>query len=320
MNQANIVEQIHREFEIDLLGQLVDKSGISPFLESYVPVSMTFNQLRNIAEHYRIFYPMNNFVTEKQVAEICRKYGLVLGSALNFTGAIPARNAAELNAFKLRDADAVFYDKKIVDRFVRQVTFHPTLSGEFFSSSCGAEQGLRIETIWFDAGRSQNVLPVGDSCVLIAQNDRAEWYDLYLKIFVHGSEWVISFKEISVWSGEMIAHWRHSGTRNGIHSQCKVQLRLMYETLKNLDTLNLNHNVQKSVVAPRDMFGNFAENLEVQSGYRLRFRDNVISSGAVFAQYLNDPIILQPVPGGYLVITKWGDESYLPEFQNSIQN
>lgn len=33
-----------------------------------------------------------------------------------------------------------------------------------------------------------------------------------------------------------------------------------------------------------------------------------------------EAVVLQPVVGGYLVVTKWGAEAYLPEFINAAQN
>lgn len=322
MNELQTIEKIHREFEYDLFHELTDERGVAPFVKSILPVSIGFEQFRQMIEHYRIYYPMNNFVTEKQVAEICRKYGLVLGSALNFTGDIPPHNAREAARFKLRQADELYNDERIISRFMRQVGFNPTSKAEFSNQCFGNSPGVHIETMWFAQSPDETnaVLPVGDSCVLVAQNDRREWYDLYLKVRIHDSEWIINFKEVSTWSGEMFARWRHSHTQRGIMSECKVELRLMYDTLLKLNTLNLNHNVQKAVVAPRELFSRHADYLEIQSGYRLRFRDNVPASGTAFVQFINDPILLQPVPGGYLVITKWGDESYLPEFQNSNQN
>jgi hypothetical protein len=58
-----------------------------------------------LAKHYEHYYSQNKFVTEEQVTKICKKYGLVRGEALLFTGGIPEKNQREITGFKCREED-----------------------------------------------------------------------------------------------------------------------------------------------------------------------------------------------------------------------
>lgn len=316
-NELTIVQKIHREFEFDLLNGGLSGDQIAEIR----PVSMTATEFVNMVEHYRVRYPMNNFVTEKQIGDICRKYGLVLGSALNFTGDIPPHNARQAQQFRLHPDDARFRNTSFFRYYLREHN-RERLTVGVCNELSGRIPYIEFKTDWFDQSPDDmnHVLPIGDIAVAIAQTDRREWYDLFLKFRVHGSEWVLNFKEVNVWSGELIADWRSGYVQGGIRKQCRVTLRLSTDSLDKVEHLDLNTNVQKCVVAPRQLFAQHAEHLEIQNGYRLRFRDTSPPSGINFVPFINDPILLQPIPGGYLVITKWGDESNLPEFANPLQN
>jgi hypothetical protein len=54
---------------------------------------------------YRFKYPTSKFITENQVKEICKKYGLLLGTVDKFTGFVPEKNLKEIEAFKPIDAE-----------------------------------------------------------------------------------------------------------------------------------------------------------------------------------------------------------------------
>lgn len=58
-----------------------------------------------LINRYRQWYPQNSFVTEEQVEQICRRYGLVMGEASSFIGDMPEKNQRELVAFKCLPED-----------------------------------------------------------------------------------------------------------------------------------------------------------------------------------------------------------------------
>lgn len=45
-----------------------------------------------------------------------------------------------------------------------------------------------------------------------------------------------------------------------------------------------------------------------------------IRNGYQLVQHIPDPVVLQPVNGGYLIVTKWGDEASDPLLTNPIEN
>ena len=60
------------------------------------------------------------------------------------------------------------------------------------------------------------------------------------------------------------------------------------------------------VIAPGKMFNTTA--LKELDGYRYALDELAITKPSV---YVDDPIVLYPVEGGYLVVTKWGGEADL---------
>ena len=48
--------------------------------------------------------------------------------------------------------------------------------------------------------------------------------------------------------------------------------------------------------------------LELKEGYKLE------------KKFIPDPVVLQPVKGGYLILTAWGDEASDPIVINEINN
>ncbi len=56
-------------------------------------------------EKYRVDYPFNKFITEKQVEEICKKHGLLKGDSSMYTGFIPEKNLKQIEDFKLEKED-----------------------------------------------------------------------------------------------------------------------------------------------------------------------------------------------------------------------
>lgn len=60
-----------------------------------------------------ILYPQNNFLTEKMVENICKKYGLLMANSADFIGAIPVKNQMEIASFKMAEVDQFV---KVIDR------------------------------------------------------------------------------------------------------------------------------------------------------------------------------------------------------------
>lgn len=55
--------------------------------------------------YFKQWYPLNKFITNKEVKAICEKYNLVFGEAEYYKGDIPEKNIKEIESFVLRQED-----------------------------------------------------------------------------------------------------------------------------------------------------------------------------------------------------------------------
>lgn len=109
-----IVEQIHREFNeahdkilVPVPNASAEKLYKLGFVRSRSAAAYdsNFERLKTQAEYFRSRYPQYKFITEKQVASICAKYGLLLAPADAYTGDVPHSKVAEIAAFKIEWQD-----------------------------------------------------------------------------------------------------------------------------------------------------------------------------------------------------------------------
>lgn len=325
MDEQLLIQEIHRSFDFDLMEAMRGLNRES-LLHTVKPRQMADPQFLKIADHYRQYYPQNNFVTERQVEQICKKYNLVMGPTMLFTGDVPLRNRQEIARFRLRDADRIHAD----DNTLRQFLFEKLRGADrqvYTGESHHSKARFVAETPYFEQNSDDmnQVLPIGDGFILVADPERDGDYRLFAKIDVYGSEWIVDCGRVSVWTGRVRIDWQYGmnfrvNRRATINRACRVRLELFLDELEGLNRLDLSHNVSPHIVAPGTMFEKYSDAVHTANGYRLRFKETPASSGGIFRFFLNDPIVLQPVPGGYLVVTKWGLESSIPEIQNPGTN
>lgn len=67
-------------------------------------VKMT-KELADLIRHYQMFYPMNKFITEEQVAIICKKYKLSCAPIDRYKGFVPDVKLKEIERFKIQNQD-----------------------------------------------------------------------------------------------------------------------------------------------------------------------------------------------------------------------
>lgn len=61
-------------------------------------------------EYFSIHYPQYKFITEKDVKRICGKYNLVMGTTTQFTGFVPEKNLADIEAFyEIKDLSSGYF-------------------------------------------------------------------------------------------------------------------------------------------------------------------------------------------------------------------
>lgn len=311
----NVIEQIHSEFE-------------SPLFDlAFFPEEMQ-KEASFLVEHYRQAYPLNNFVTEKQVADICRKYGLVLGHEIFFSGSVPKRIEKTLEEFRLNEFDNFFRKKESLFETLNKMTIEGNADVVVrFTEGCFPIVEMR--TAFREYTSSRTVIPIGKKFYLVLEyNPTAEFW-LFEAIEQEGSTWLSFVELLKTGKSEnnqefyLVRKFPEIEYRwNSINSApapiLEVQLNLPANKL-NRENIKLSE-VCRKVVAPIEMFNKHADAYEVVDDYELRFREPEVASGDWSRDWLDDPIVLQPVRGGYLVVAKWGGEAYLEEVQNPRQN
>jgi hypothetical protein len=309
-------EVIHEEFNFDLYESVRQANDFS-FLQKYKPAGVKDEDFFDQVEKYRVFYPSNNFVTERQIGEICRKYGLVLGSFMNFTGIIPVKNRLELKLFKLRPEDQFFTDSSIPGRVLNSF-----LGGRHGVDSAFESNGnitARSGFVPGDMNKPFELMPVGDTFVLVSANAEHDVYRIFLKVDVFGSEWLVDIGLGAVYDGTIWVRWNAERMGTRIVNNFEVSLTLRVDSIMRITKFCLSQNVSPMVVGPGTMFERYQGAVEV-SDYRLRFKPGLSPVDTNNFVHVDDPIILQPVKYGYLVVTKWGEESKIAEIQNPATN
>lgn len=160
------------------------------------------------------------------------------------------------------------------------------------------------------------------------QNNFITERQIIYETIIHGSPWLVEFGVGSLQYGSVVYSWQQAfdrfefrpgiGQTTVTKSRANVSLRLTLDQIQRANVLDLSINVSPIVVAPRSMFTRFGDAVEV-SGHRVKFRASDTINNASF-RWVDDPIVLQPVPFGYLVVTKWGAESRIPEIQSPVEN
>ena len=326
-HMQNVVEQIHTDFSFDLLEAVRGANEIS-LLQRIKPDMVPEPEFVDRVQYYRHRYPSYNFVTEKQIEEICLKYGLSFGSLMMFSGAIPVKNRLEISRFHLREPDDVHFDKGLPNQIYNLAVTNGV------SAMVSTGTGWRGDRGWIefrsghqpaDPEKPFMVVPVGEHFTLV-QNPDGDTYRIYLELDVHGSPWMVEFGAVSYRSGGVTFEWR-SSFRSGVSGRreirfvenfADVRLRIPLEQVDRAKRLALTHNVSPMIVADSSMFNRFGDAVE-KSGHRMKFKRSQLPAH-VALHFVDDPIILQPVPYGYLVVTKWGAEARIGEIQNAASN
>lgn len=116
-----VVEEIHAEFDTASEVMLAEanqiiKTGFSVEKEARLQ-NLGFARSKaasahdkateqaKVIAHYQQTYPLNKFITDDAVEQICKKYNLVLGAVSSFIGDVPEKNLVEIENFKVKEKD-----------------------------------------------------------------------------------------------------------------------------------------------------------------------------------------------------------------------
>lgn len=311
MTEMEVIQEIHGLFEFRPNGDELLKNK---------PEKMSSELFLSLAEKYRFYYPANNFVTERQVAEICKTYNLVCGPELLFSESIPKRAAHEISNFKLRPEDSTIQNLKHL--------FKLLLAGNIARDIYFPQDGggiVRLQAQYRHGGPISTAIPVGNFVLIYTEKAGTPRFEIFLKVENYDSQLLVYITTVHPATGsvtierEVEAFYSRKTFPAFAVPTLRVTVTFPAETLESAITIDLANTVCCNVVAPMEAFKNHADAVEVLDGYRLSFKSpEVLPSDLIFG--VRDPIVLQPVQGGYLVVTKWGPEALMPEIQNGLQN
>lgn len=266
------VMQIHREFEgaadalLKSAKEIIDEAATKDVVKVSRLESLGFKQAAQVSElkpliqkaelskeqidlvkYYQRNYPLNKFITEDQVKEICHKYNLVCGEVGRFKGFVPEKNLKQIEGFNLKKED----------KDVLIFTCEYTGEAFFFDNNDFTAHGKNY-------------------CV----NNGNRFY-------------IVNSQGENIYKGKSLLTEKALLKFIG-----KITPRGFYGKLSNNATLKIC-----APVKDMDLTG-----LELVEGYKLQ------------KKHIPDPVVLNPVKGGYLILTAWGDEASDPIVTNSINN
>lgn len=274
-NYPKEIQEIHRSFETaadillleaqkilkDCSKKDVDKAGrLEKLGFNQVPQVVELKEEKRKAElskeqieliqYYKRNYPLNKFITENQVEEICKKWNLVLGDTTRYRGFVPEKNLKQIEQFKLKQQDA-------------NVVF----------------------------------------CYDVVQYSGKKCKDFYVNGIVKESRGITSlFYHIYKPDSENYSFQSNDG--ENFYSEDR------YNYFGKAELGDIRFKIQTSnslkICAPikdMDMTG-----MTVSRGFRIT------------KIHVPDPVVLQPVKGGFLILTAWGDEASDPIVVNDINN
>lgn len=271
---------------------------------------------------YRKLYPGNAFLTRDQVRNLCQKYNLVFAPMFAFAGEIPERNREEIERFGLHEKhQELQLSTTDAAGFSRIEHGGPFVATVELSDNPGAPWAIPVTSNF------GLYLPKGwyDFRIFASEVMRSYWPRDWGKdgvipaipVMLTNSGWYkFDPRQIRMLGLDMERQIDDSIQFRWTRDTPKAtwQMRVAFEVMGvpsfRLAATQWTANVadmEQMVICPPDMLH---ENLPltVSNRWEVQFstQRDVRGVGA-------DPIVLQPVSGGFLVVTKWDAEANLPE-------
>lgn len=338
--QQATIEKIHADFSVALT-ELLERSKFSNE-PNVIPVGASITETYKIAAEYREAYPKYNFITQKQLETICFKYGLRAGPYWMFKGKIPEKNRLEIGQFQLQcrhtgcSVPPVFSRQEyrenavaVCSGFMKQEEAEK--EGAIFNIMSRLALVTTAETstlhfFFYGKGRTvistviasyQNLPPLEARHegirAKIPLNHIGKWgyirnYDVDIDPIVVAP--ADDFRRGMGFMGANLIPFEdggfiYPGTASRDHTQYMKERKELkqahtqqqqegMEELRSMARQNIEHSIAKVRQETRKR--------EMQREHEEWLRE----------QRINDPIVLQPVYGGFLVVTKWGEEAKIP--------
>lgn len=243
------------------------------------------------SKRYQRIAPQYKFITEEKLIEICKRYGLVVGSSERYTQDIPERNQQDILGFKVLDESFL----EINDDTYRK-SFHTTGKGErLHPKEMGSDHIEHLLAFWRrhlcrdQSGAYMSKNAVEDIPVGLLRT-------LTTELVLRGEQDVIDVQK-NLWHAQTVFN---KSTIEELFTSLKTTYFYVAADVDSFDTKGVD----------------LKENFLVE-----RSNDKALSEAMkrdLFRAY--DPIALAKVQGGYLIVTAWGLEASDPDVVSPGRN
>lgn len=335
-----VAEIVHHKIDtsVDFLLDKIQKDAVDDYLSTF-----TKDQFSGLVGKYRMLYPQNPFITEQQVKEICLKHQLKLASQMAFIGDIPERNQQEILSFRCKEKSVFDFSSISRDITMSAIMHHMQTSfrgNVSVHTSSRTQEGITLVlegalegfapykfilpitkhmAIHLDVSERYEVEPNTDYIVTeLGCTDPCQMVETRGGLSVVLQDTELNCVRVPIdnrlcrigYSTDMVENW---GGPTSLDTDITAELKIS-RILKTIGAANMEAlPVNRKVIAPTELFNTTA--LKELDGYRYALDELAMTKPSVF---VDDPIVLHPVPGGYLVVTKWGGEADL--INNDFKN
>ena len=347
------IQEIHELFDFDLL-EVVRQANDDSFLEACKPENISLQRFILNVEYWRTFYPQYNFITEKQVQHICFKYGIRAAPYWLYRGEIPFVNKQHIKNFRLRDADTICIVPPVMGkRFDPGENTFRVSSGWLSLEEAGepgavysvmgklafitkgnkcslygffrGEGGTRCAVQYFSESAALPPIESDGKQVraVLRLNTKAFNSPMNVNYSRHICPLIVAplsdFRKGLQVSGAHLIPKEEGGLRihstpnparfESYFSECRER-RAAFQEVQIKDSAVMTVTTTQRVEAT-------LRQLELE---KVKKAEQAEREAYLRQLQIDDPIVLQPVNGGYLVVTKWGKEAEIAEFQNPFNN
>lgn len=240
---------------------------------------------------YRNMYPSNPFLTRGQVGELCQKYSLAFAPLLCFAGDIPERNQEEIERFRVHPLHVM----KVMSGDIRNSSLRQQIHVEF-----DAPVDARAPFIVPASPALGIYIPGGlKDLVHNAYADQTyaggiERKPMVAIVHLANGAWArIDSALLQIISLDIYRPERWAPQQLLIDFFCKA---FIFE------------HTERMIICPPSML------LQGINGFLDRGWEYHLSRFRLTSEpFGTDPIVLEPVEGGFIVVTKWDAEAIIPE-------
>lgn len=347
------VQEIHELFEFDLL-EIIRQANDDSFLEACKPEDVSIQKFVSDVEYWRTFYPQYNFITEKQLQHICFKYGIRAAPYWLYRGEIPCINKEHIKNFSLRNQDILCTVPPVMGKRFNpgEDSFRVSSGwlsleeaekpGAIFSvmgklafittgNKCSlygffrGEGGTRCAVQYFSQSSTLPPLESDGKQVRAVLRLNTKAFNAPMNVYYSRHICPLIVAPLSDFREGMEVLGAHLVPKNEgalrIHStpnplRFEKYISECKERRGEFQTVQMDGSAQVSILSQQRVEATLSQ----LATERIKKAEQAEREAYLRQLQIDDPIVLQPVNGGYLVVTKWGKEAEIADFANPFLN